>query len=328
MKAPVSIEFPKEMQDNASYTRKRPAGFRYRAGFTEAIFIKSLQAEILHQFYSLKLAYLELFECRVHQPITVKFSTAQPDLFLVYILDGRFTFYTADEKEIVDTAQGQYYADYTPAGTYSVTLAPGNHAILYIVISPEWLDKTRGSFPDLQALMDKVITKSKEIEVLPHRFIDEHIEMLLFKLEKCHAENKMKLELRIYEIIEQLLSAYNASLKLGGKLLSPEQKNNLRIIRSYLTETITNGKTETINSLAERFEINSRTLRRQHRFIYGISLQHFITQKRMQQAHNMLKNDKMTITLVAEQLGFFSPSAFTRQFIRFFGYPPSDLFDR
>ena len=43
--------------------------------------------------------------------------------------------------------------------------------------------------------MDKVITKSEEIEVLPHRFIDEHIEMLLFKLEKSHAANKMKLEL-------------------------------------------------------------------------------------------------------------------------------------
>ena len=113
--------------------------------------MKSHQADILHQFYSLKLAYLELFECRVHHPITVKFSTAQPDLFLVYILDGRFTFYTADGKEIVDTAKGQYYADYTPAGTYSVTLAPGNHAILYIVISPEWLDKTR-FFPGLASI--------------------------------------------------------------------------------------------------------------------------------------------------------------------------------
>lgn len=93
------------MQDNVSFTWKRPAGFRYRAGLTEVMYIKSIQAEILHQFNSLKLAYLELFECRIHQPITVKFSTSQPDLFLVYILNSRFTFYTADEKEIVDTVK-------------------------------------------------------------------------------------------------------------------------------------------------------------------------------------------------------------------------------
>lgn len=325
MRAPLKIEFPSEMLASATISKKWPPGFHHKIRYAKPTYVHSREAHILQQSFGLELAYVELFECRVSETITVSFLTSQPDLFFVYILNGRFSFFTSDGKQIVSSIQGQYYADYTPAGHYRITLSPGNHTLLYFSISAEWLKEITGSFSGIQDLMNRVLNANDEIDVFPHDTINTEVEMLLYQLEKCRADNKMKLGIQIYGIIERLISLYNNRLENTNRLFTGRQKELLSTIRRYIIETIQDGRPDTIEELANRFKISPRTLRKWHADIYGNNLQAFITRQRMHAALKMLTEETRTIADISEKLGFFSPSAFSHQFTKFFGSSPTSL---
>lgn len=83
---------------------------------------------------------------------------------------------------------------------------------------------------------------------------------------------------------------------------------------------------DTLETLADRCAVSARTLARQFLSETGMSFSQWRQQAKLIEALGLLSR-KLPITLVADRLGYASPSAFTAMFKRALGVEPSRYFD-
>jgi AraC-like DNA-binding protein len=80
-----------------------------------------------------------------------------------------------------------------------------------------------------------------------------------------------------------------------------------------------------VSELARRMRISRTTLHRKMTAIYQCSASRFICRKRLERAHQLLQNQKSTITETAFRCGFHSLTYFDKCFRNHFGYPPGNV---
>jgi len=85
------------------------------------------------------------------------------------------------------------------------------------------------------------------------------------------------------------------------------------------------GKPPTLDELAQKYGRSARLLNDEFTHEFGQSINAFVMNHRLQQAHAALLHSNASIKQVAGQLGYSHVSNFTIAFKRMFGYPPSSL---
>jgi TolB-like protein/AraC-like DNA-binding protein len=112
---------------------------------------------------------------------------------------------------------------------------------------------------------------------------------------------------------------------------STNNKNNTSagknpLIRKLETEIESNLTNEQfgVEELAEKVGISRSHLHRKLQKITGQSISQFIREYRLRQAMRLLVDENKTISEIAYEVGFGSPSYFTKCFTDFYGYPPGE----
>lgn len=118
-----------------------------------------------------------------------------------------------------------------------------------------------------------------------------------------------------------------------GQLWIGEKEDELRTISSSPQDTVEkaenyigkhlNDSELSVNKIAEQMYLNSDYLNRIFKRIKGQSIGHYILQKRMEMAADLLKQGNISATKIAELVGYNTYSAFVAAFKNHFGYPPS-----
>lgn len=85
------------------------------------------------------------------------------------------------------------------------------------------------------------------------------------------------------------------------------------------------GKLPTLDELAERHGRSAKLLNEEFEQEYGESIYSFVTNYRLQQAHEALQSTEVSIKMLSVALGYSHVSNFTTAFKRKFGYPPGSL---
>lgn len=98
---------------------------------------------------------------------------------------------------------------------------------------------------------------------------------------------------------------------------------NIVALRTYILENL--SQPLSTSELAQRFDLNESTLRKQFRRQYNISLHRFILASRMEAAMTMLKLAQRPVYEVAMLVGYDDPSNFTHAFSKYYGIPPKQV---
>ena len=77
--------------------------------------------------------------------------------------------------------------------------------------------------------------------------------------------------------------------------------------------------------LSKEIGMSRSQLHRKLNGILGHGPNQFIRTYRLQRAHHLLKQNAATPSEISFQVGFGSPSYFTKCFHKHYGYPPSDI---
>jgi len=77
-----------------------------------------------------------------------------------------------------------------------------------------------------------------------------------------------------------------------------------------------------VSALALEMEMSRYSLYRKVKEAYQCSASRFICSKRLEKAHQLLQNKKITVTETASRCGFNSVTYFDKCFRNQFGYPP------
>ena len=93
---------------------------------------------------------------------------------------------------------------------------------------------------------------------------------------------------------------------------------------SYLESNIDNEK-YTVNDLAKAMGMSYSSLYAKVKSLTGGTPQYLMTSHRMKKAKAFLKSGSFSVSEVAYKVGSSSPMTFSREFKKFFGYPPSQL---
>jgi YesN/AraC family two-component response regulator len=79
-----------------------------------------------------------------------------------------------------------------------------------------------------------------------------------------------------------------------------------------------------VEEMVIQIGISRTQLHRKVKAVTGESTSHLIRTIRLQRAIDMLKNNALSISEIAYQVGFSSPSYFTESFTKHFGHPPNE----
>ncbi len=123
----------------------------------------------------------------------------------------------------------------------------------------------------------------------------------------------------IHEVVEQVL-----------KIVCPRQKGNFQTsndeivkkVHEYMTMHISDRIT--IEELGKMFLINTTTLKKVFKDIYGNSIAEHMKMHRLEKATQLLSSTKNSITSIAKEIGYESQSRFTSSFKKRYGMLPTE----
>ena len=123
----------------------------------------------------------------------------------------------------------------------------------------------------------------------------------------------------LHDILEQVM-----------KFVCPTHSGNLQMtteeiiysIHDYLLENL--SKRITIEELSKKFLINTTTLKKEFKRVYGKSIASHIKEHRMEYAKKLLSQTDKSIASIAETVGYESQSRFSDAFEKRFNILPSD----
>ncbi|MBO5980999.1 MAG: metalloregulator ArsR/SmtB family transcription factor [Clostridia bacterium] len=128
------------------------------------------------------------------------------------------------------------------------------------------------------------------------------------------AESKL-----LHEILEQVMEV--SCPEKGDSEIT--YREIVHRIHEYLTEHL--SERITIEELSKRFHINTTTLKKIFKEVYGDSVAAHIKKHRLEKAAKLLKDTEMSIFAAAKEVGYDSQSRFTAAFKQEFGVLPTEF---
>ncbi len=124
----------------------------------------------------------------------------------------------------------------------------------------------------------------------------------------------------LHEVVEQVMQ-----IACPEKVtdLQASQEEIIRRVHAYLVEHL--AQRITIDELARIFLMNTTTLKREFKRVYGMSIAAHMKQHRMEQAAILLKGGQTDIASVARAVGYESQSRFTAAFKEAYGCLPTEF---
>lgn len=108
-----------------------------------------------------------------------------------------------------------------------------------------------------------------------------------------------------------------------SETLFDEKPTPAQIARKYITDNY--GEKILIKDICDRIGCSKSTLISSFKKEYGTTVTKYITDVRLNEARHMLSSGKMTVGEVADEVGFYDQSYFSKVFSAKFGFPPSEM---
>lgn len=124
----------------------------------------------------------------------------------------------------------------------------------------------------------------------------------------------------LHEIVEQVMeiACPEKTVNFQGS-----QEELIRTIHDYLMEHL--SERITIEELSREFLMNTTTLKRSFKAVYGTSIASCVKQQRMKRAAELLRQHEESVASVARQVGYESQSRFAEAFRTFYGITPTQF---
>lgn len=159
---------------------------------------------------------------------------------------------------------------------------------------------------------------------------NKEIEEMILSIYQEEMEKKLgyKVAMRgmIYELITYLLRNYVVeSLSVKENKRRNKNLKRLNIVLQYIQMNYT--ETITIKELAELIHLSEYRFCHIFKDSIGQSPLNYINEVRLKKAHHLLKQKELTVSEVAATVGFSDYNNFGRQFRKYYGYPPSYVWE-
>jgi AraC-like DNA-binding protein len=315
MESPIKTEYQSEIISIKDVTGSLPKDCLFPISYAKAELTELKAGTILRQYVSNYHFYMEMYELNLHIPLKICSILEKPTMFMVFMLLGTLDFYSANGEHIARADKNTCYAFANRAGRHVSHYSEGRHCLLYIVFRVDWIMKNPERYPKLIDFLKSLETYELLSSFLPKCHIAGFIKEALYDLYKLKP-----IEGEIFEDIlaikcKHLIIKYHEALLY--KLNMPLYRVKTFIEENYINAELSNEK------LADEFDMTSKTLIRNFKTEFGIAPHAYLIQVRMNLAKQMLTKNEFHINTIYAEVGYGDFRSFSKQFKKFFGFPPS-----
>ncbi len=255
-------------------------------------------AEFASQRLSMPPFHVELFEIKTDNPFQVHYEMPEKQYFLFFMLEGRATF-TTPEGFYISCAKSRHFSFVlNEKGKYLVHIPPGRHTILCITLKTEWLTFFSEDQPALRDFLKAPAARDH----LPYCTIDRPTGHWLTSLYSEFRQGKGSLDGQLRYYISLILERYN---HLAGEKLRRLPWRTKRYLDNHFRDTDL-----AVPQLAVRLALNERSLRRQFKTEFGVTLHHYYTCLRLAEAARLMQHHKLPLNQVYLDCGYNDESTF------------------
>ncbi|EKO3933185.1 helix-turn-helix domain-containing protein [Vibrio fluvialis] len=167
------------------------------------------------------------------------------------------------------------------------------------------------AFRFLVADLDELPANLTQSEVVSFLLDPSALAYIQFVDKQLSAQVDKHIEAMTLELFLALLARQSFARKIDPRIQKAVQAMRDNLARSL-----------TINELANIACLSTTQYKNLFKANLGVTTFQYLTQLRMERARALLTHSDYPIGLIAEQVGFQDPSAFSRSFSRYFGQPP------
>lgn len=121
-----------------------------------------------------------------------------------------------------------------------------------------------------------------------------------------------------------LLSHFFGQLSLmQGSTLPASEREKLDLAKEILSENL--EAPPSLSQLAKEIGLNSHKLKKGFKELFGVPVFKYLQQQRLDKAHELIRNEELSIQEAAWQVGYDSLSSFSNAFADKFGFRPSSI---
>ncbi|MEM0932663.1 MAG: AraC family transcriptional regulator [Bacteroidota bacterium] len=270
-------------------------------------------------YESYQLKETRVFEKVVFKPPFKPSVTFEQEACFIYSVAGEGMLYGGKEKGTITSKEsilmkcGSFVNHWKSAGNNEFC------EIIAIHVTPGILDFIyEDGVPDF--LRSKNVLNHQVFTKIPQKtIIDEYIKGLLFYFENPELINDDLIVLKLKELILLLHTIdYPGIRELLNGLFDPVVLNFKAIIQSQLFEELE------LRDYADLTNMSISTFKRRFKAIFNDTPSHYITNKRLEKAAQLLKFTDKRVTDVCFECGFNSLSTFSKSFSKKYRLSPSD----
>ena len=145
--------------------------------------------EIISQQLNYRPFFVDLIEVKAEQPGRVPFRIDGRKLFLYFMLKGKVTFTTADDKPIAIIRTNTFLISIYDSGSFAFHINSGRHIALLICILPQWIEKMTDHFPNLKRIVYMFNHNNHPYQTVFQNRIDRKIGKWLIKIYSFSQQN-------------------------------------------------------------------------------------------------------------------------------------------
>lgn len=124
--------------------------------------------------------------------------------------------------------------------------------------------------------------------------------------------------------ITALLAHFFGQLSMMAETTIPElERKRLLLAQDILTSDLENPPT--LSELSKKIGLNTYKLKKNFKELFGVPVFKYLQNERLTKAHDLIRNQKVTVQEAAWQVGYDSLSSFSNAFAKKFGFRPSEI---
>lgn len=246
--------------------------------------------------------------------LDIEFETNRDGVQLLFILDDTFDFNHHLVRQVpMGVRNFKLLAMKKPVRYLSIFIPLDTYTSLLKVMNINY------TFPPLKAF-DTLAGLLQQSQYIRPEMLD--IIQIIITCQRKGSLRKVYLQNKIEELLFlQLEQAIKQ--EIIGTTIPERDQAKIKLAQNFITQKL--GQSFSLKEIAQHIGSNEFKLKTHFKIMYGTTVFGYITQLKMIKAKQLLTQTELSVTEIAEELGYKSQNHFSTAFKKQQGYSPSEL---
>ena len=267
-------------------------------------------------------------EAKVNEPTIDSCFFDEPIIAVAFYGSGNvdLTVKYPNEEKVFNHTKGlalSFYADEKVEFVHAVSATKPLECIV-IATSAKTIDHLPNQEGELFGeMLNELVNPSNHYVEGPSFIMTPEMQTIVDSLFNIQYEGKTKMMFFRSQITTLLSHFFGQLAVLKTERIKTHEREKLNQARDILLENIDNPPS--LNEISKEIGLNTFKLKKEFKAFFGVPVFKYLQNERLSLAHNLIRNQEMTVQESAWHVGYDSLSSFSNAFEKKFGYRPSQI---